>query len=80
MLRDGESGLTFDPRVPGKLAWALQQEGTRSCFATSHGHGAQQLIPTHAHTYHAERLVEAAKLALDRASEGPVRLKRRGRP
>ena len=66
LIKEGVTGLTFDPAVSGDLERALDQILTDPVSRHRMGEAAQNLILMRDPAYYAARLVEAAQLALAR--------------
>ena len=64
LIREGETGFTFDPTVPGELEQVLERLAADPQLCRSMGKAAQKFILTRDQTYYAERMLEAAELAL----------------
>ncbi len=73
LIRDGETGLTFDPAIPGDLERALRAIVVDPASRPRMGDAAQHLVLARDHSYYAARLVQAAELAANqpRHSRGP---------
>lgn len=64
LIRNGETGLQFDPTVPGDLEQTLEQIVRDPTARQRMGGAAQHFILSRDPAYYAERLVTAARLAL----------------
>ena len=64
LIREGENGLTFDPTVRGELEQVLERLARDPQLCRSMGRAAQKFILTRDQAYYAERMLEAAELAL----------------
>lgn len=64
LIRDGETGFTFDPAVPGELEHALELLARDPELCRRMGKLAEEFILTRDPAFHANRLIEAAELAL----------------
>jgi glycosyltransferase involved in cell wall biosynthesis len=64
LIRGGETGFSFDPAVPGELEHALERLARDRELCRRMGKLAQEFILTRDQAFHANRLIEAAELAL----------------
>ena len=64
LIRDGETGFTFDPAVGGDLERVLERLARDGELCRRMGDGAHRLILTRDPAHYANRFVEAAELAL----------------
>src|SRR5439155_25575105 len=64
LIRDGETGFTFDPAVPGDLEHVLEQLARDRELCRRLGRLAESFILTRDPAFHANRLIAAAELAL----------------
>ena len=71
LIRDNETGFTFDPEIRGELEQTLERLARDRELCQRMGEKAQRFILTRDPAYYADRLIEAAELAL--AVHGPAR-------
>ena len=64
LIREGETGFTFDPTSSGDLEQSLERLACDPGLCRRMGEAAQRLILTRDQAYYAERLVDAVQLAL----------------
>lgn len=64
LIRDGETGFRFDPTIRGDLERILERLARDRKLCRRMGAAARTFILTRDQTYNADRLIEAAELAL----------------
>jgi len=63
LIREGETGLVFDPTIPGDLSRALERMVNDSPASGRMGEAARRLVLERGPLYYADRMVAAARLA-----------------